>query len=225
MNARAHSPPGAAYGPTVDPGSFELSAHNGHEIDPGEVELRLDTPFMDTAVEWQGVARFNDSNAPLPLSPSQRKRLLLQSAGKFVLCLFGSLTALLLVFWLTLPHMEDDDRAALRIPRNFEQLHALTHALEEYANEHYVRVMFAWACVYLFLQAFSVPGSMYMSILASALWGIHVALPLACIVRKLLTGYCTWIDIVLFAELKGRRVHTCGTPMGYTHAQLAGCCG
>lgn len=33
------------------------------------------------------------------------------------------------------------------------------------------------------LQAFSIPGSMYLSILGGAMYGITMALPLACFVR------------------------------------------
>lgn len=35
---------------------------------------------------------------------------------------------------------------------------------------------------YASLQAFSVPGSMYLSILGGALWGVLIALPLVCFV-------------------------------------------
>ena len=35
------------------------------------------------------------------------------------------------------------------------------------------------------LQAFSIPGSMYMSILAGAMWGVPLALPIVCAVRAL----------------------------------------
>lgn len=182
MNTWAHSLSGPGATESGHPGSIELSAQRGAPFDPGEAELRLETPFLDTTVEWQGVAHYNDSNAPLPLSPSQRKRLIVRSASKFALLLFGSFVVLAFMLWLLLPTVEGQDRGALRIPLSIEQLHALFSVLQKYTSNHYARTMFAWICILLFLQAFSIPGSMYMSILASALWGIPVALPLVCTV-------------------------------------------
>ena len=40
--------------------------------------------------------------------------------------------------------------------------------------------MFCWIVIYMFLQAFSIPGSMYMSIIAGAMWGVPLALPIVC---------------------------------------------
>ncbi|WFD34543.1 hypothetical protein MCUN1_001384 [Malassezia cuniculi] len=182
MDARAHSPPGSTYLPAVGPGGIEMAPQRLPLTDPGEAELQIDTPFWNTALEWQTVARYNDSTAPLPMSPSERKTLLRNSAIKLVALLLGSLAVLAFVLWLALPTIDAEHRSALRIPRNFEQLHALNSVLLEYTKDNYARVMFAWVAVYLYLQSFSIPGSMYMSILAGALWGVHVALPLACVV-------------------------------------------
>ena len=41
------------------------------------------------------------------------------------------------------------------------------------------------------LQAFSIPGSMYMSILAGAMWGVPLALPIVCAVRALCSPAAT----------------------------------
>lgn len=44
------------------------------------------------------------------------------------------------------------------------------------------------------LQAFSVPGSMYLSILGGALWGVLIALPLVCFVSPTRPSLCTHRD-------------------------------
>jgi uncharacterized membrane protein YdjX (TVP38/TMEM64 family) len=52
--------------------------------------------------------------------------------------------------------------------------------LQRYKDEYFFRVMLCWIVIYMFLQAFSIPGSMYMSIIAGAMWGVPLALPIVC---------------------------------------------
>lgn len=114
------------------------------------------------------------------LTRAQRKQLilraLLQLLALFIVCLVGLGGTL----WLALPVISPDDKPFFKIPRSFDDLRALNTVLQHYKSEHFFRVLLCWTIVYLFLQAFSIPGSMYMSILAGALFGVPVALPLVC---------------------------------------------
>lgn len=80
----------------------------------------------------------------------------------------------------TLCSCHSADRHDVRIPRSFDQLKALNAVLQRYKDEYFFRVMFCWIVIYMFLQAFSIPGSMYMSIIAGAMWGVPLALPIVC---------------------------------------------
>jgi len=82
--------------------------------------------------------------------------------------------------WLALPTLDEEDRDSLRIPKSFSQLQELNHLLKKYRDIYPFRVFVCYVSVYLFLQAFSLPGSMYLSILGGAVWGVVRALPLAC---------------------------------------------
>ncbi|KIY69068.1 hypothetical protein CYLTODRAFT_373470 [Cylindrobasidium torrendii FP15055 ss-10] len=82
--------------------------------------------------------------------------------------------------WLALPTLEEQDRPDLRIPKSFEQLQALNTLLKKYRDIFPYRILVCYVITYLFLQAFSLPGSMYLSILGGAVWGVPRALPLAC---------------------------------------------
>jgi uncharacterized membrane protein YdjX (TVP38/TMEM64 family) len=68
----------------------------------------------------------------------------------------------------------------LRIPKSFAQLQALNQLLKKYRDIYPYRIVICYVTTYLFLQAFSLPGSMYLSILGGAVWGVPRALPLAC---------------------------------------------
>ncbi|KAJ7691058.1 hypothetical protein B0H14DRAFT_3664936 [Mycena olivaceomarginata] len=79
------------------------------------------------------------------------------------------------ILWLALPTLEEDDRPKLRIPKSFAQLQDLNGILKKY------RDIFPTASLYASsLQMFSLPGSMYMSVLGGAVWGMPLALPLVC---------------------------------------------
>ncbi|KAF8962700.1 hypothetical protein BDZ97DRAFT_1920270 [Flammula alnicola] len=82
--------------------------------------------------------------------------------------------------WLALPTLEEVDRPLLRIPKSFTQLQELNGLLKKYRDIYPYRIFICYVVTYLFLQAFSLPGSMYLSILGGAVWGVARALPLAC---------------------------------------------
>jgi uncharacterized membrane protein YdjX (TVP38/TMEM64 family) len=88
------------------------------------------------------------------------------------------------------------DRPRLRIPKSFAQLQDLNGLLKKYRDIYPYRIVICYIITYLLcvisrlpslntdennsLQAFSLPGSMYLSILGGAVWGVARALPLAC---------------------------------------------
>jgi uncharacterized membrane protein YdjX (TVP38/TMEM64 family) len=84
------------------------------------------------------------------------------------------------ILWIALPTLEEDDRRFLRIPKSFVQLQELNGLLKKYRDIYPYRILICYVTMYLFLQAFSLPGSMYLSILGGAVWGVARALPLAC---------------------------------------------
>ncbi|KAK1229094.1 hypothetical protein PQX77_007856 [Marasmius sp. AFHP31] len=114
-----------------------------------------------------------------PTRPSSRK--LVFNATLKMLCIFLASTIVLgTVLWVALPTLEEEDRPQLRIPRSFEQLQQLNLLLKKYRDIYPYRIVICYIVTYLFLQAFSLPGSMYLSILGGAVWGVAAALPLAC---------------------------------------------
>jgi len=82
--------------------------------------------------------------------------------------------------WLALPTLDQEDRPHLKIPKSFVELQALNALLKKYRDIYPYRIVVCYVTTYLFLQAFSLPGSMYLSILGGAVWGVPRALPLAC---------------------------------------------
>jgi len=85
----------------------------------------------------------------------------------------------------------------LRIPKSFAHLQDLNYLLKKYRDIHPFRVFLSYVVTYLFLQAFSLPGSMYLSILGGAVWGVPRALPLACACVATGATLCYFISAAL----------------------------
>ncbi|KAI1797460.1 hypothetical protein LXA43DRAFT_969413 [Ganoderma leucocontextum] len=114
-----------------------------------------------------------------PSQPSSRK-LIWNATLKMAAIFFLSTAFLGGTLWVALPTLEEQDRPMLKIPKSFAELQALNLLLKKYRDIYPYRIVVCYVTVYLFLQAFSLPGSMYLSILGGAVWGVPRALPLAC---------------------------------------------
>ncbi|KAJ3716143.1 hypothetical protein C8R42DRAFT_679656 [Lentinula raphanica] len=113
--------------------------------------------------------------ATMPRSPGtarSSRKLILNATLKMAAIFLVSTVILGTTLWLALPTLEEDDRPMLRIPKSFEQLQELNSLLKKYRDIYPYRIVICYIIVYLFLQAFSLPGSMYLSILGGAVWGV-----------------------------------------------------
>ncbi|EGG11056.1 uncharacterized protein MELLADRAFT_29346, partial [Melampsora larici-populina 98AG31] len=77
-----------------------------------------------------------------------------------------------------LPPVAEEHRSMLTLPTSFDALKKLNQLLQIYKTKNYYRLLSSFILIYLFLQAFSLPGSMYLSILAGAMYGVKLGLPL-----------------------------------------------
>uniref|UniRef100_A0A1J3H8Y0 Putative membrane protein n=1 Tax=Noccaea caerulescens TaxID=107243 RepID=A0A1J3H8Y0_NOCCA len=80
----------------------------------------------------------------------------------------GFLLGLVCVY-LTMPQ---SDYSFLKLPRNLEDLQILRDNLEIYTSDYTVQVLVGYCVVYVFMQTFMIPGTVFMSLLAGALFGV-----------------------------------------------------
>ncbi|KAJ0976046.1 hypothetical protein J5N97_018011 [Dioscorea zingiberensis] len=78
-------------------------------------------------------------------------------------------TGLFCIF-LTMPEAEYDK--ILRFPRTISDLRVLKDNLAVYARDYQAKFMLGYCATYIFMQTFMIPGTIFMSLLAGALFGV-----------------------------------------------------
>jgi len=84
-----------------------------------------------------------------------------------------------------IPAFESQHRARLRIPTKLQDVKEISQILSLYTDNNYFSVLGAFGAVYIFLQAFSIPGSVFLSFLAGALFGVRIGVPFVCLMATL----------------------------------------
>nr|CAG8450649.1 15692_t:CDS:2 [Entrophospora candida]CAG8455975.1 12814_t:CDS:2 [Entrophospora candida] len=90
----------------------------------------------------------------------------------------------------SLINVEDEQRNHLHIPTGLKDLQALNKLLGETIESYYVNLLIIYVVSYIFLQTFSIPGSMWLSILGGALFGWFNALLLVCVCSSIGSSNC-----------------------------------
>ncbi|KAF9150104.1 Transmembrane protein 41B [Linnemannia schmuckeri] len=128
-----------------------------------------------------------------------------QGLGKFFLILGLGTIVLVLVLQYTLPSVDEEHRKDLHFPHSLEDLEALRKILSVYMDKHYYRVLFGFLTIYLYLQTFSVPGSMWLSILGGALFKFWVALIIVSLASAIGATNCYLLSRMFFSKLVKRK--------------------
>ncbi|KAF9353338.1 hypothetical protein BGX26_008887 [Mortierella sp. AD094] len=128
-----------------------------------------------------------------------------QGLGKFFLILALGTIILILVLQYTLPSVDEEQRKDMHFPHSLEDLEALRKILIVYMDKHYYRVMFGFLTIYLYLQTFSVPGSMWLSILGGALFKFWIALIMVSLASAVGATNCYLLSRLFFSKLVKRK--------------------
>ncbi|KAL9245489.1 hypothetical protein vseg_019135 [Gypsophila vaccaria] len=79
---------------------------------------------------------------------------------------------LLFVFW----RMPASQYGHIKLPRNVSDLRLLKENLAMYASDHPTQFILGYCSTYIFMQTFMIPGTIFMSLLAGALFGVFKGL-------------------------------------------------
>ncbi|XP_077248797.1 putative membrane protein At4g09580 [Tasmannia lanceolata] len=123
--------------------------------------------------------RVRDEEKGLEDSPTSKKPIGAKVEGRFPLSkweLAGAMSVFLLFstglfcIYLTMPPADYDK--ILKLPRTISDLRILRDHLAMYARDYQAQFMLGYCSTYIFMQTFMIPGTIFMSLLAGALFGV-----------------------------------------------------
>lgn len=100
-----------------------------------------------------------------------------------------------------LPPLSSDEISKIKVPRSLEDAKVLCSVLGKYKDDYQTEVMIAFSATYIFLQSFTIPGSIFLSIIAGSLFEFPVAL--------ILVSFCAAtgaLNAFLMSSLFGKRL-------------------
>jgi uncharacterized membrane protein YdjX (TVP38/TMEM64 family) len=117
-----------------------------------------------------------------------------------ILIFLAAIGAIIFVF-ATFPPFTAEQKQRLKLPSNIEDVKVIGEIMSEYKDKYYFTVLLGFSLVYLFLQTFTIPGTIFLNFLAGALFGIYVTVPLCCFLAA--TGAS---GAFMMSHLIGRRI-------------------
>eukprot|EP00937_MAST-01D_sp_MAST-1D-sp2_P004871 g4871.t1 len=147
----------------------------------GGAVAMMDTPARATMAGRERTAREECSGW-------QRDVLKLVAAGALSLLCLGNLLA-----FYALGNLPEADWQHMHWPTSLANVQQLGAALTRYRDSGggYVRLLVGHAATYLFLQTFSIPGTLFTNLLGGALFGMRVGFP-ACVVMSGVGSCCCY---------------------------------
>ncbi|PKA51792.1 putative membrane protein [Apostasia shenzhenica] len=96
---------------------------------------------------------------------------------------------------VTMPREEYDK--ILRLPRNLSDLRVLKDNIAVYARDHQAQFMLGYCSIYIFMQTFMIPGTIFFSLLAGALFGIGKGLMLVLFTATAGASSCYFLSKII----------------------------
>lgn len=161
------------------------------ESDEGTSGQQVSNPSPDTA------------NAPdqlLVLQPSGNE-LSTKTAISLLLLIFCSSILAMGLVWKTFPDMNPEDQESIKFPQDLNDAKKLGQVLSRYKEQYFAQVFAGFVCVYIFLQTFAIPGSIFLSIISGFLFPFPLALFAVCFCSATGASFC-----YLLSYLVGRKL-------------------
>lgn len=90
-----------------------------------------------------------------------------------IISIFALFSVALLLIYFTMP---DLDRDILKIPKNLSDLQVMKEHISVYTKDYTMQVLIGYISTYVFMQTFMIPGTIFFSLLAGALFGVYKGL-------------------------------------------------
>ncbi|GFR61029.1 transmembrane protein 41B [Elysia marginata] len=119
-----------------------------------------------------------------------------RSLAILALVFLAALGALLLVY-SSFPKLEESEKQYVKVPRDIEDAKNLGRLLSRYKDKYCVEVFMGYFVIFIFLQTFAIPGSIFLSIISGFLYPFYVALPIVCICSAIGATNCYFLSFMV----------------------------
>lgn len=107
----------------------------------------------------------------------------------------------ILSIFSTMP--KEEYEKILRLPRSLSDLRILKENIAVYATDYQVNFMLGYCSVYIFMQTFMIPGTIFMSLLAGALFGVCKGILLVVFTATAGASSCYFLSKIIGRPLAG----------------------
>ncbi|KRX71789.1 Transmembrane protein 41 -like protein [Trichinella nativa] len=108
--------------------------------------------------------------------------------------LFVISLSFLIFIYFSFPPLEQEEKAAIKLPTNLDDAKILGRVLSKYKENHYYAILGFIVVTYIFLQSFAIPGSVFLSILCGYLFPFFTALSLICFCSSVGASVCYFLS-------------------------------
>ncbi|CAD5213160.1 unnamed protein product [Bursaphelenchus okinawaensis] len=103
--------------------------------------------------------------------------------------------------YLNFPELTEKEKEQFKYPRNLDDAKNLGRVLSNYKDKYFYTVLAGVTCVYVVLQSFAIPGSIFLTILSGYLFPFYVALTLVCTCSACGAAVCYYLSYSLGRNL------------------------
>ncbi|KAI5735085.1 hypothetical protein M8J77_013991 [Diaphorina citri] len=114
-----------------------------------------------------------------------------------LISIFLMVSVMLVYIYFNFPTLNADEKKFIKLPWNITDAQNLGRVLEKHKDRHKVEVFVSLVFVYIFLQSFAIPGSIFLSILSGFLYPFPLALSLVCFCSATGASVCYLISFFL----------------------------
>eukprot|EP00475_Leptophrys_vorax_P043207 TRINITY_DN8241_c0_g1_i6.p2 TRINITY_DN8241_c0_g1~~TRINITY_DN8241_c0_g1_i6.p2 ORF type:complete len:237 (+),score=49.32 TRINITY_DN8241_c0_g1_i6:183-893(+) len=102
---------------------------------------------------------------------------------------------------MSFPPLSKEEAVKLKFPRSTQDVLEISQIINRYEHTHFWTVLVAFIMLYLFLQAFAIPGAIFLSLLAGPLFGVSWGIVLVTFSATAGSTICYFISWFLAKDL------------------------
>ncbi|XP_026765422.1 transmembrane protein 41 homolog [Galleria mellonella] len=156
---------------------------------------------MSTVDRRIGNNRNQNVQGPNTIAKAPPNNLSTSKALFVVIIIFISSLCTLGLIYRQFPELEEHEKQHIKLPWDLEDAKQLGLVLDRYKDRYFTEVMFGVFLVYIFLQTFAIPGSIFLSILSGFLFPFYLALLLVCCCSAIGASLCFFLSNLLGKKL------------------------